>query len=77
LIHFVILTISDVVYDVRIIPSLVSVLKAFLARPGTGEGDTQCVAYIASTIRNEDTRDQFLIALSKFSLISRKFSFHK
>ncbi|XP_053392683.1 uncharacterized protein LOC123562779 [Mercenaria mercenaria] len=53
---------ADVVYDTRIIPALVSVLKLFL-----GNGPT-CTAYIASTIRNEDTRDQFLISLSNEGL---------
>ncbi|XP_052768110.1 uncharacterized protein LOC128208595 [Mya arenaria] len=52
---------ADVVYDVRVIPALVHVLKTFLT---PSDGRSPCVAYIASTIRNEDTRDQFLIALS-------------
>jgi len=55
---------TDVVYDIIIILPLVKVLKMFLSRPHEdSRGPT--VAYIASTIRNEDTRDQFLIALSK------------
>jgi len=53
---------ADVVYDVSIVPSLVRVLKTFLV---PSRGHPPCVAYIASTIRNEDTRDQFLIALSR------------
>jgi hypothetical protein len=32
----------------------------FLGRRST------CSAYVASTIRNEDTRDQFLVSLSKY-----------
>ncbi|XP_060559823.1 putative uncharacterized protein DDB_G0277003 [Ruditapes philippinarum] len=53
---------ADVVYDNRIIPALVSVLKMFLGRRST------CSAYVASTIRNEDTRDQFLVSLNNEGL---------
>lgn len=65
--------IVDVVYDISIIPPLVKVLKLFLTR---SVGQSSCVAYIASTVRNEDTRDQFLIALSKFKLSSQKAVYH-
>ncbi|XP_052262155.1 protein-lysine N-methyltransferase EEF2KMT-like isoform X2 [Dreissena polymorpha] len=58
---------ADVVYDVRLIPCLVRVLKLFLSRDPHSHG-VPPVAYIAATIRSEDTRDQFLIALSSASL---------
>ncbi|XP_076441598.1 protein-lysine N-methyltransferase EEF2KMT-like [Babylonia areolata] len=57
---------ADVVYDPSIIPSLVSLLRRLLD-PGT-DGSLQRRAYIASTVRNEDTRDAFLIALSSEGL---------
>ncbi|KAL4239695.1 Protein fam86a [Mactra antiquata] len=53
---------ADVVYDTSIIPALVSILKIILSQ------SSRSVAYIASTIRNEDTRDQFLITLSSEGL---------
>ena len=56
--------ISDVVYDKTVIPSLVSVLKNLLS---SGTKRRAC-AFIASTVRNEDTRDQFLIYMCKFVL---------
>ena len=46
----------DVVYDETIIPSLVNVLALLF------EGSVK-IGYIASTVRNEDTRDIFLKAL--------------
>jgi len=52
---------ADVVYDTSIIPALVYVLKKLLHNKGSS-------AFIASTIRNEDTRDAFLIALGQESL---------
>ncbi len=57
------------VYDESIIPALVKVLFSLLTLPGGSMGGdtTQIVAppvaYIATTVRNEDTRDKFLIAL--------------
>ncbi|CAE1280601.1 EEF2KMT [Acanthosepion pharaonis] len=52
---------ADVVYDTTIIPSLVLVLKTLLSL--TLENGQKPVAYIASTVRHEDTRDQFLFTL--------------
>lgn len=49
------------VYDKSIIPFLVQVLYQFLS----GTFGSWPVAYIASTVRNEDTRDHFLVALGK------------
>ena len=54
---------SDVVYDPSIIPSLVSLLRRLL-EPGL-DGLLQRTAFIASTVRSEDTRDAFLVALSQ------------
>ena len=56
--------ISDVVYDNRIIPYLVLTLKKILY--SNLHKSVPTCAYLASTIRNEDTRDQFLITLSKY-----------
>ncbi|KAK7112514.1 hypothetical protein V1264_011962 [Littorina saxatilis] len=53
---------ADVVYDPSIIPSLVRLLRKLL-EPGK-----KSKAFIASTVRNEDTRDAFLIALSSEGL---------
>ncbi|KAK3090413.1 hypothetical protein FSP39_011643 [Pinctada imbricata] len=52
---------ADVVYDKTIIPALVFVLHILLSK--TTECGEKPVAYVASTIRNEDTRDHFLISL--------------
>ncbi|KAK0049176.1 protein-lysine N-methyltransferase EEF2KMT [Biomphalaria pfeifferi] len=57
---------ADVVYDTSIIPSLVYVLKILLD-PGSNS-NKKPQAYIASTIRNEDTRDAFLIAIGNEGL---------
>ena len=65
----VIYLISDVVYDKTVIPSLVSVLKCLLC----SEAKRRPCAYIASTIRNEDTRDQFLICLCKYMTLNIPF----
>ncbi|XP_061182603.1 protein-lysine N-methyltransferase EEF2KMT-like [Saccostrea echinata] len=54
-----VLVAADVVYDKSIIPFLVQVLYQFLS----GAFGSWPVAYIASTVRNEDTRDHFLVAL--------------
>lgn len=54
---------ADVVYDPSIIPSLVSLLRQLLD-PGRA-GSLHRTAFIASTVRNEDTRDAFLVALSQ------------
>ncbi|XP_059169052.1 protein-lysine N-methyltransferase EEF2KMT-like [Physella acuta] len=57
---------ADVVYDTSIIPALVFVLKSLL---DTGpDSNRKPKAYIASTIRNEDTRDAFLIAMGSEGL---------
>ncbi|CAG5121671.1 unnamed protein product [Candidula unifasciata] len=57
---------ADVVYDTSIIPALVFVLKSLL---DTGpESNRKPKAYIASTIRSEDTRDAFLIAIGSEGL---------
>ncbi|KAK7508077.1 hypothetical protein BaRGS_00001042 [Batillaria attramentaria] len=56
---------ADVVYDPSIIPSLVCLLRQLL-EPGPGKPNKK--AFIASTVRNEDTRDAFLIALSSEGL---------
>ena len=50
-------------YDLSIIPALVLMLKTLLC--GGANGSNTPRAYIASTIRNEDTRDAFLIAMGK------------
>ncbi|XP_022318118.1 protein-lysine N-methyltransferase EEF2KMT-like isoform X2 [Crassostrea virginica] len=55
---------ADVVYDKAIIPFLVHVLNQFLS----GAFGSWPVAYIASTVRNEDTRDHFLVALGNKGL---------
>uniref|UniRef100_A0A0L8H4Z7 Uncharacterized protein n=2 Tax=Octopus bimaculoides TaxID=37653 RepID=A0A0L8H4Z7_OCTBM len=52
---------ADVVYDTTVIPSLVLVLKKLLSV--TLENGEKPVAYVASTVRLEDTRDQFLFTL--------------
>ena len=54
---------ADVVYDPSIIPSLVSLLRQLLD-PGRA-GSLHRTAFFASTVRNEDTRDAFLVALSQ------------
>ncbi|KAL5018206.1 hypothetical protein ScPMuIL_003928 [Solemya velum] len=57
---------ADVVYDKSVLPGLISILKKLLSMDlGNGEKPT---AYIASTIRNEDTRDQFFIMMNKEDL---------
>ncbi|CAL1533523.1 unnamed protein product [Lymnaea stagnalis] len=57
---------ADVVYDTSIIPALVFVLKSLL---DTGpDSNRRPKAFIASTIRNEDTRDAFLIAMGSEGL---------
>ncbi|XP_046352247.1 protein-lysine N-methyltransferase EEF2KMT-like [Haliotis cracherodii] len=57
---------ADVVFDTSIIPALVSLLRQLLTcTPDTGQDP---VAYITSTVRNEDTRDCFLIALGNEGL---------
>ena len=50
---------ADVVYDTSIIPSLVKVLDILVELP------QQPTVYIASTIRNEATKEKFLAALGK------------
>ncbi|CAC5370389.1 EEF2KMT [Mytilus coruscus] len=55
---------ADVVYDKEVIPSLVRVLLKVL-KP---KKNIVPVAYIASTVRNEDTRDFFLINLANEGL---------
>jgi hypothetical protein len=57
---------ADVVFDPTIVHSLVCVLRQ-LMEPMSSQS-AACVAYIASTVRNEDTRDAFLIALGKLTL---------
>lgn len=54
---------TDVVYDSSIIPALVFVLKSLLEKGASSK--VKPYAYVASTIRNEDTRDSFLIAMGK------------
>lgn len=58
---FYICVFSDVVYDKEVIPSLVRILLKVL-KP---KKNNVPIAYIASTVRNEDTRDFFLINLGK------------
>ena len=53
--------IADVVYDPSIIPALVNILHVLLIRKLPN--GRQPVAYIASTIRNSETRDLFFEAL--------------
>ncbi|GAB1602456.1 protein-lysine N-methyltransferase EEF2KMT-like [Argonauta hians] len=57
---------ADVVYDTTVIPSLVFVLKKLLSV--TLENGEKPVAYVASTVRLEDTRDQFLFTLGVHDL---------
>ncbi|KAK3768198.1 hypothetical protein RRG08_031733 [Elysia crispata] len=57
---------ADVVYDLSIIPALVLVLKALLY--GGANSNRKPRAFIASTIRNEDSRDAFLIAMASEGL---------
>ncbi|XP_069125293.1 protein-lysine N-methyltransferase EEF2KMT-like [Argopecten irradians] len=57
---------ADVVYDVSIMPALVSVLRKLLSLEM--ECGQRATAVIASTIRNEDTRDHFLIVLANEGL---------
>ncbi|ELT89739.1 hypothetical protein CAPTEDRAFT_224003 [Capitella teleta] len=52
---------ADVVYDSSIIPSLVRVLSAFLR-------SKESIAFIASTIRNIDTMNEFTGALEEASI---------
>ena len=47
--------IADVVYDLSIIPPLVRLLNNCLI-----VSETNCTIYIASTIRNNETRDSFI-----------------
>ena len=54
-------SIADVVYDSSIIPSLVRVLKILLRKATSNPR----MAIIASTVRNRQTRDEFLTALGK------------
>ena len=54
---------KDVVYDPSVVPCLVSLLHQLLIRGGSSSSPPS--AYIASTVRNEDTRDAFLVALGK------------
>ena len=56
---------SDVVYDTSIVPSLVRVLHKLL-HINDQERRTPPVAYIASTIRNEETHQCFMQALGRF-----------
>ena len=55
------LFVSDVVYDPSIIPSLVNILHVLLDR--NVPNGNKPTAYIASTIRNCETRDLFLEGL--------------
>ncbi|VDI10031.1 Hypothetical predicted protein [Mytilus galloprovincialis] len=55
---------ADVVYDKEVIPSLVRILLKVL-KP---KKNNVPIAYIASTVRNEDTRDFFLINLANEGL---------
>ncbi|KAJ8318061.1 hypothetical protein KUTeg_003152 [Tegillarca granosa] len=58
---------TDVVYDKTIIPALVNVLRCLLSFDlSNGQ---RPVAYVTSTIRNEDTRDHFLITLANEGLV--------
>ncbi|XP_060074857.1 protein-lysine N-methyltransferase EEF2KMT-like [Ylistrum balloti] len=57
---------ADVVYDKSIMPALVSVLRKLLSLEI--ENGQRATAFIASTIRNEDTRDHFLIVLANEGL---------
>ncbi|KAL3876353.1 hypothetical protein ACJMK2_034211 [Sinanodonta woodiana] len=58
---------ADVVYDKTIVPALVSVLRNLLTLGSKRKTNSVC-AFIASTIRNEDTRDLFLATLSSADL---------
>lgn len=58
---------TDVVYDTSIIPYLVQLLRQLLQPSPTT--DVNKKAFVASTVRNEDTRDAFLIALSEFLVL--------
>ncbi|ESP04044.1 hypothetical protein LOTGIDRAFT_156652 [Lottia gigantea] len=58
---------ADVIYDSTINPSLVAVLQMLLKpHPDTGQIP---IVYLASTVRNEDTRDSFLILLGSEGLV--------
>ncbi|XP_033729366.1 protein-lysine N-methyltransferase EEF2KMT-like [Pecten maximus] len=57
---------ADVVYDKSIMPALVSVLRKLLSLEI--ENGQRATAFVASTIRNEDTRDHFLIVLANEGL---------
>ena len=65
---------ADVVYDTSIIPSLVNVLQRLLHVQAASDEEVDTairsppVAYVASTIRNEETYKSFLHALGMFVL---------
>ncbi|XP_033630615.1 protein-lysine N-methyltransferase EEF2KMT-like isoform X2 [Asterias rubens] len=61
---------ADVVFDPRIIEHLVRLLRLLLRCQGDGQG--RPTAFIASTIRNEDTYWAFLQALDKYHVSTEK-----
>lgn len=61
--------VADLVYDASVISGLVQLLKSLLSRQSLSTAPTP-VAYVACTVRSEDTRDQFLYSLGTFSFYS-------
>ncbi|CAH1794036.1 unnamed protein product [Owenia fusiformis] len=62
---------ADVVYDVSIVPNLVNVIKKLLLNKHSTHHPE---AYIASTVRNEDTRNAFLECLESADLKFEKIA---
>ncbi|XP_072044335.1 protein-lysine N-methyltransferase EEF2KMT-like isoform X2 [Amphiura filiformis] len=63
---------ADVVYDISIVPSLVSVLHRFLSSHCEQKQRSQPLAFIASTIRNEETYQGFIETLDKHGIQRRE-----
>ncbi|KAI0218216.1 hypothetical protein LSAT2_030063 [Lamellibrachia satsuma] len=59
---------ADVVYDTSIIDALVRVIRWLLSWPGKSNISHSPVMFIASTVRNTDTRDCFLMALESAAI---------
>eukprot|EP00057_Strongylocentrotus_purpuratus_P003401 XP_003726565.1 PREDICTED: protein-lysine N-methyltransferase EEF2KMT isoform X1 [Strongylocentrotus purpuratus] len=61
---------TDVIYDTRILPSLVHVLSSLLSGPD----NQHTAAYIASTIRNEDTYKLFLEMIDDANIVAMEMT---